>query len=85
MTGLHAETIPETVTAVYSNVLDLAFKVGAGLDETDTNPSITFLKGACEMHAEPREQAKAGEDGVPLNPNGTPKKKKLYRGQVYYE
>ncbi len=57
MTGLHAEAISETVAAVYSNVLDLAVKVGAELDETDTNPSITFLKGAREMQAEPLRSA----------------------------
>ena len=35
---------------------------------------------------EPKEDvATTSEDGVPLNPDGTPKKKKYYRGQVYYE
>ncbi len=34
---------------------------------------------------DPREEAKVGENGVPLNPDGTPKKKKFHRGQVYYE
>ena len=34
----------------------------------------------------PEETAEAtGEDGVPLRPDGTPMKKKMYRGQVYYE
>lgn len=42
-----------------------------------------------EEHEAPEEAAVAegatGEDGVPLRPDGTPMKKKMYRGQVYYE
>lgn len=33
----------------------------------------------------PKETAQVSEDGIPLNPDGTPKKKKYYRGQAYYE
>lgn len=35
--------------------------------------------------AEPKEEAETPDSGVPLNEDGTPKKKKFYRGQVYYE
>ncbi len=34
---------------------------------------------------EPEPEEQVNEDGVPLNADGTPKKRKMYRGQVYYE
>lgn len=52
-----SEGVSETVTAVCSNVLDLSVRVGSELNETDTKPSITFLKGAREMHTEPLKTA----------------------------
>lgn len=52
-----SEGVSETVTAVCSNALDLAAKVGAELSEPDVQPSITFLKGSKEMSAEPLGQA----------------------------
>ncbi len=48
-----SESVSETVTAVCSNVLDLAETIGTELNETDPKPSITFIKGARELHAEP--------------------------------
>ena len=47
-----SEGVSETVTAVCSNAIDLASRIGAELNETDTSPSITFLKGSRELHAE---------------------------------
>lgn len=47
-----SEGVSETVTAVCSNAIDLASKIGDELNETDAKPSITFLKGSREMHAE---------------------------------
>lgn len=47
-----SEGVSETVTAVCSNAIDLASKIGTELNETDVNPSLTFLKGSREMHAE---------------------------------
>lgn len=49
---LISEGVSETVTAVCSNILDLSVKVGDELNETDTRPSITLIKGSREMHAE---------------------------------
>ena len=47
-----SEGVSETVTAVCSNAIDLASRIGSELNETDVKPSITFLKGSREMHAE---------------------------------
>ncbi|MEO1536758.1 MAG: hypothetical protein AAFR73_03435 [Pseudomonadota bacterium] len=49
---VESEGVSETVTAVCSNAIDLASKIGTELNEMDVRPSITFLKGAREMHAE---------------------------------
>ncbi|MEO0917850.1 MAG: hypothetical protein AAFY31_12850 [Pseudomonadota bacterium] len=48
--GLASEDVSETVTAVCSNAIDLAAKIGRELNETDVKASITFVKGAREMH-----------------------------------
>lgn len=52
-----SEGVSETVTAVCSNALDLASKIGSELSEPDAKPSITFLKGSREMSAAPMGRA----------------------------
>ena len=47
--------LSETVTAVCSNVLDLAMQVGADLGEEAETPSLTFVKGTREMQMTPLE------------------------------
>lgn len=47
--GLVSEDVSETITAVCSNAIDLAAKIGGELNETDVKASITFIKGAREM------------------------------------
>ncbi|MEM6385002.1 MAG: hypothetical protein AAF718_02075 [Pseudomonadota bacterium] len=47
-----SEGVSETVTAVCSNAIDLASKIGAELSESEIRPSITFMKGSREMHTE---------------------------------
>jgi len=48
---ISSENMPETATAVCSNVIDLATNIGAELNETDEHPTLTFIKGMREMHA----------------------------------
>ena len=45
-----SDGISEMVTAVCSNVLDLADSIGAEIDEASRRPSISFLKGSQELH-----------------------------------
>ncbi|MEM7719446.1 MAG: hypothetical protein AAF222_09585 [Pseudomonadota bacterium] len=44
-----SEDVSDTVTAVCSNSIDLAAKIGGELNETDVKASITFIKGSREM------------------------------------
>jgi len=47
--------VSETMTAVCSNVLDLAMQVGSDLGEEAEAPSLTFVKGTREMQMVPLE------------------------------
>lgn len=47
--------VSDTVTAVCSNVLDLAMQVGADLGEEAEAPSLTFIKGSREIQLTPLE------------------------------
>lgn len=53
---LASKGVPETVTAVCSNVLDLAMQVGSDLGEEAQAPSLTFLKGTREMQMTPLDE-----------------------------
>ncbi len=54
---ISSDNVPDTVTAVCSNVIDLATNIGAELNETDAHPTLTFTKGKREMHAVSLDQA----------------------------
>lgn len=54
---LMSEGLSETVTAVCSNLLDIATSVGKELDEGSSTPAMTLVKGGVELHAEPLEAA----------------------------
>ncbi|MEM7719445.1 MAG: hypothetical protein AAF222_09580 [Pseudomonadota bacterium] len=44
------------------------------------------VQEAMDATSEPQpKEPEVSADGVPLNPDGTPKKKRIYRGQVFYE
>ncbi|MEO0917851.1 MAG: hypothetical protein AAFY31_12855 [Pseudomonadota bacterium] len=44
------------------------------------------VQEAIDATSEPQpKEPEVNADGVPLNPDGTPKKKRIYRGQVFYE
>ena len=47
-----SEKASETVTAVCSNAIDLATKIGVELNESDPTPVMAFTKGRREMHTE---------------------------------
>lgn len=47
--------VSETVTAVCSNVLDMAMQVGTDLGEEAEAPALTFIKGTREMQMIPLE------------------------------
>jgi len=60
-----------------------------GLRRTRDMLAGRFGTGGEDAVSEPQPKEPSGditnEDGVPLNADGTPKTKKMYRGQVYYE
>lgn len=60
-----------------------------GLRRTRNMLAGRFGTGGEDAVSEPQAKEPNGEmtneDGVPLNADGTPKTKKMYRGQVYYE
>ncbi len=60
-----------------------AFRGSAGLIASRSMIDPVTDKVETANTADAAEQT--NEDGVPLNADGTPKKKKMYRGQVYYE
>lgn len=49
---VYSQGVSETAVAVASNAIDLATGIGSELNESDTRPTMTFMKGAREMHAE---------------------------------
>lgn len=51
------EGLSETVTAVCSNLLDLATAVGTEIDEGASPPAMVLSKGGVELRAEPLQAA----------------------------
>ena len=46
-----SDGVSDRVTAVTSNILDLATQIGEQLGETDARPSVSFSKAALEMYS----------------------------------
>lgn len=87
----HAEAIDPHVAPsgeADESSLGRAFKRKVGGFRRSKEMLANRLNSAPAATSEPvmkEPEPSVNADGVPLNPDGTPKKKKIYRGQVYYE